>query len=202
MRSGRAGCSGRSSVLTALMSWYWWPCSAYSTPGTWKIHGWKRHRTGDAVVPARSPHQLAEARLRRRAQQLDVVVARNDVDAVARGGQPAEGGEERGVPPCDPVERRAHRRLRRVDPPAPARGTWAGLEEVERVAEQEQVGVRLEEMVHEVGERVVVERVVVRTQMQVADDDDVAHYRFGSTRIVMMPMTPCEIATPMIERLV
>jgi hypothetical protein len=95
-----------------------------------------------------------------------------------------------------------HGRFGRVDPLVGTGGARASLEEVERVAEQEEVGVRAVQVVDEAGERFVVERVVVRPQMQVADDDDVAHYRLGRTRIVMMPMSPCEMATPMIERLV
>ena len=103
------------------------------------------------------------------------MVARHDVDAPAFGGEASEGGEERCVAQAYPVERGARRRFGRVDPLALTGGARTSLEEVERVAEQEEVGAGAVKLVDEAGERVVVVRVVVGAQVKVADDDDVAH---------------------------
>ena len=134
-----------------------------------------RHVEDPRMEGHRLADQRTEARLSCGAHQLEVMVPGDDVDAIAGGGEASERREEGRVPPPDPVERGVHGRFGRVDPLVRTGGARAGLEEVERVAEQEEVGVRAVQVVDEAGERFVVERVVVRPQMQVADDDDVAH---------------------------
>src|SRR5438552_18740274 len=98
---------------------------------------------------------------------------------MAVGGEASEGGEERRVASPDPVERGPRRGFGSVDSLGRAGGGWAGFEEVERVTEQQEVGIRGAEVVDETGARVVVERGVVGAQMEVTDDDDGGQERSG-----------------------
>jgi hypothetical protein len=119
--------------------------------------------------------QLAEALLDRDTDQLDVVVAGHDVDAVPVRREPPDGREEGAVAPGDPVECVAGRGIRRIDGPARTGGPRTRLEHVEGVAEHEQLDVRVAVVVEEAGERLGVGDVVVRAEVEVAHHHDVVH---------------------------